>query len=249
MQQASFVPRAYRTGDNVPLHDPRGGSLRTGGQELVLCFPLGKYPQTALSASTSCTCTHKHVYICTRVHTRVYTPCTHACTPTHHIHMHTCMRTHSHLYKHLRVCTHAPCPLGDKGTACDTQRWTDVGLQCAWRCLPASCLARRVLTVGSMSPVPRRDLEEMVLCAQRLQGKGPYRCTAHCVWPGCVQSGGAEEGRHREGGEWGATAVWVATEVDNKSQGKNRARAKAPSCGAWVGGPSGRGISWKGNNS
>lgn len=69
MQQASFVPRAYRMGANVPLHDPRGGSLRTGGQELVLCFLLAKCTQTTLTASTSCTHTHKHVYICTHVHT------------------------------------------------------------------------------------------------------------------------------------------------------------------------------------
>lgn len=175
--------------------------------------------------------THKHVYICTHVHThlRGYTPWTHARTPTHHTPVHTHMHTHSHMYMHLCVCTHALRPLGDKRTACDTQKWTHVGLQCGWRCLPASCLARRVLTVGSISPVPRRDLEERVLCAQRLRVKGPYSCTAHCVRPGCVQSGG-RGGKAPRGRGVGATAVWVATEVDNKSHGKNRARAEAPSC-------------------
>lgn len=57
----------------------------------------------------------------------------------------------------------------------------------------SSHLLRPMATMGSVSPLPRTELEEMDPGAQRLRGKVLTAVIAHFVQPRCIQTGDSGE--------------------------------------------------------
>lgn len=149
---------------------------------------LHPYAHITYTSMHACILHTSHMHTCESCTHHIHT-CGQANTMYMHTHAYTCTCTHT--YACVHTCT---CPLRDKELSWDRQQWTDLGLQCGWGCLSASCLVRPMFTVGSVSTAPQeRPGGDGCVCSEALEEKSLQMALPTLSHPHASRSGGRGE--------------------------------------------------------